>query len=194
MTINASGSTSVSLTWSAVAHASSYQYCYSDNPNNAPANWTCTSTTSLSATGSAPATSTKAVRYYAVRAIDAAGNASKFSNRGSVSRINETVGGNSYKSYHTLYKDASGVKKVNGRNKQSTATRWLGFNNGSATKVGQVAADTNWYTNPSTWDVADQQGAYGPTVLAFEAINSSLWVQDSINHSTACMVVEAVCN
>jgi len=195
-TINASGSTSVSLTWSSVAYATSYQYCYAAGPNDAPGSWTCSSTTNTSASGSIPSTSTKTVRYYAVRAVDAGGNVSKFSNRGSVSRINETVGGNSYKSYHTLYKDAAGVKKVNARNKQAAggATHWLGYNNGSVNKYGAVAANSNWFTSPSSWNVSDQSTPYGPVVLAFDAISSILWVQDSIFHSTVCMVIEPACN
>jgi hypothetical protein len=91
-------------------------------------------------------------------------------------------------------------KKVNARNKHTSGTgptRWLGYNNGNGAdnKVSAVSAGSNWFSpGPSTWNVVDNNGAFGPNVLAFEAVASSLFVQDSITHSTICMVIETACN
>jgi hypothetical protein len=117
---------------------------------------------------------------------------SQFSNRGAFSRFNETVGGYPYNLYHTLYKTSGGTKKVNGYNIGSS-TRYFFFNNGNGTQnvTGAVVGNSRWFTSASSWSFSDGSGS---SVLAGASPSSSLLPQDSVSHSTTCMVIVSGCN
>lgn len=132
--------------------------------------------------------------YFTVRGVNS-GGVGQLSNRAAVSVLNEVVSGVVYNSYHTSYKNSSGVKMVNGFNRQ-TSSKWLIFNNGNGAnnKYANPAGGTKMFSSPSSWNVPDNNGPFGPFILAIESPNSSFLPQDSIAQSTVCMVISGGCN
>jgi hypothetical protein len=196
LTLDANSSSSITLTWSALAGAVTYEVCRSGNPNDAPGAWTCANVNSVtSTTVTIPSTSTKAVWYYAVRGVASNGTKGTLSNRGALSRFNEPISGVTYNSYHTVYKSSSATKRVNGYNRGSSS-RYLVFNNGSPAnnKSKLVSGNSKMYTSASSWSVSDNNGAFGPFVTTVESPNSSFLPQDSITVSTICMTISGSCN
>lgn len=190
--IDASSSSRMSLSWTALEGATSYERCVSNGPNTG--SWICSNVGNItSETPSIPSTSSKGVWYYAIRGVDANGQKGAFSNRGTISRFNETVSGTAYNSYHTAYKTSSGTKKVNGFNRHSSASRYLAFSNGTSYKKGLVSASSKWFSSASSWSAADESTPYGPVIRAIESPNSSLSPRDEIAHSTVCMVISGGC-
>lgn len=174
---------------------SSYERCETANPSNPPASWTRASVSGTSSTSSIPSTTSKGVWYYAVRGVAANGTKGAFSNRAAITRFNETVSGTTYNSYHTTYKDSGGVKRVNGFNRGSSS-RWLVFNNGNGAnnKSANVPGGSKMFASPSSWNVADNNGGFGPYITTVESPNSSFLPQDNIAMSTVCMVISGGCN
>lgn len=193
--IHASTSSTVSISWSAVPGAASYQYCILAGPNPGGSMFCSSVGTNLSAAVSPPP-GAKSLYYYAARAVAGIGGNSALSNRGTVTSFNETVGGVAYTAYHTAYKDSSGQKVVNGFNRQIGTARWLAFSNTIASDdiKNSVPANSQWFSPSATWAVPDYVNPlFGPLILAVESPNSSLSPQDSIWHSTYCMIITPGC-
>lgn len=186
-TIDVNSTTTMKLTWSSVAGATSYQRCSSNLPQTDT--WSCVSVgTALTETVSIPGGG--GVVYYASRAIGPSGEIGKLSNRGMFARIDQTTGGVTYKSYFTHYQTASGTKMINALN-LGTQSRYIGFTNNQGTIVsGLVAAGGKLYSSAHSWTAADWWTYYGPLIGSLESPNSSLSPRQELYHSTLCMVID----
>lgn len=182
-------SSQATFSWSPVIDAASYELCSAGHPNPGGA-WTCENVGHVTSVDRAtPTTISKTVLYYAVRAVGSSGVKGKFSNRGAITVMNETISGVTYNSYHVLYKDASDTKYVNGFNRHGSASRRLAFSNTNATlnMTGLVAANATWFGTASAWTAPDWNTIYGPLVQAIESPYFALSPNDFQWVSTWCM-------
>jgi hypothetical protein len=187
-------STQASLSWTSIANAATYEFCYNSLQPNLPAgdaNWNCTNVGSVTSwTWTLPTPTLKATYYLAIRGVTSGGGKGKLSDRAAVAFINETVSGTTYHSYFTVYKNSGGTKYINGFN-QNTSSRWMAFSNTTPAQdiksQTAVTANTRWYTTPSAWTAPDWITWYGPLVEAIESPNSSLSPNDLWYLSLYCM-------
>ncbi len=190
-TIDANTTTTMKLSWSSVPGAVGYQRCTSNLPHTE--NWACVNVGNIT-TETVSVPGTQGVVYYAARAIGPAGEVGKLSNRGVFARIDQTVGGVTYKSYFTHYQTSGGTKMINAVNLGSQA-RYLGFTNNQGTIVsGLTPASGKLYASAQSWTAADWFTYYGPLIGSLESPNSSLSPRQELYHSTLCMVIdESLC-
>jgi hypothetical protein len=189
--LDASSSTQMTLSWSAVSGATSYERCVSSAVNGP---FICANVGNiLSQTVSVPIPTSKSIYIYAMRAVNSSGSKGAFSNRAAISVFNETISGTAYTAYHTMYKDNTGLKYINAFNRQASLSRWIAFTNNTTTVTNQVSANSKSWSAAQPWAIADQNGPYGPTITVIESPNSNLSPQDSNIVSTFCMTITPTC-